>query len=128
MAFEFLRSENSASPIEKEIVAANGTTYEHGCLLKYGSDGTAEKTTGKPEFVYAGKDITAKTGDKLACIVSFPEYEWETMLSASGSSLKVGNKVTTDGTKVRQLQRSALRRIRCYQLWSLLVRKKCRMK
>lgn len=99
MAFEFLRSENSASPIEKEIVAANGTTYEHGCLLKYGSDGTAEKTTGKPEFVYAGKDITAKTGDKLACIVSFPEYEWETMLSASGSSLKVGNKVTTDGTK-----------------------------
>ena len=99
MAFEFLRSENSASPIEKEIVAANGTTYEHGCLLKYGSDGLAEKTTGKPEFVYAGKDITAKTGDKLACIVSFPEYEWETMLSASGSSLKVGNKVTTDGTK-----------------------------
>ena len=99
MAFEFLRSENSASPIEKDIVAANGTTYEHGCLLKYGSDGTAEKTTGKPEFVYAGKDITAKTGDKLACIVSFPEYEWETMLSASGSSLKVGNKVTTDGTK-----------------------------
>ena len=99
MAFEFLRSENSASPIEKEIVATNGTTYEHGCLLAYGSDGTAVKTTGKPEFVYAGKEITAKTGDKLACVVAFPEYEWETMLSASGSSLKVGNKVTTDGTK-----------------------------
>ena len=99
MAFEFLRSENSASPIEKEVEATNGVTYEHGCLLVYGADGTVTTTTAKPEFVYTGKDIVAKTGDKLAVQVVFPEYEYETMLSASGSSLKVGNKVTTNGTK-----------------------------
>lgn len=100
MAFEFLRSENSASPIEKEVEATNGVTYTHGCLVAFdGTTGKAVTTTGNPEFVYAGKDIVAKTGDKLACVVCFPEYEWETMLSASGSSLKVGQKVTTDGTK-----------------------------
>ena len=100
MAFEFFRSENSASPIEKEVEATNGTTYNHGCLINYDSTtGKAVTTTGKPEFVYAGKDIVAKTGDKLACVVCFPEYEWETMLSASGSSLKPGAKVTTNGTQ-----------------------------
>ena len=100
MAFEFFRSENSASPIEKEIEATNGVTYKHGCLVSYdGSTGKAVTTTAKPEFVYSGKDIVAKTGDKLACTVVFPEYEWETMLSASGSGLKPGQKVTTDGEK-----------------------------
>ena len=98
MAFEFVRSENSAAPIEKEIPAANGTTYEHGCLLNL-VNGAATTTTGKPEFVYAGKDITAKTGDQLAVRVVFPEDEYMTLLSASGSSLKAGNKVTTTGTK-----------------------------
>ena len=41
MAFEFLRAENDAAPIEKELVATNGTTYNHGCLIAFGSAGTA---------------------------------------------------------------------------------------
>jgi len=98
MAFEFFRSENDASPIEKEIPAANGTTYEHGCLLNLVS-GAATTTTGKPEYVYAGKTTVAKTGDQLAVRVVFPEDEYITMLSASGQGLVPGNKVTTDGTK-----------------------------
>ena len=100
MAFEFLRSENSASPIEKEVEATNGTTYKHGCLVNFDpTTGKAITTTGTPEFVYTGKDIVAKTGDKLACIVCFPEYEFETLMAASGASLKAGVKVTTDGEK-----------------------------
>ena len=99
MAFEFFRSESSASPIEKEIEATNGVTYKHGCLVSYGSAGTATTTTAKPEFVYVGKDIVAKTGDKLACTVVFPEDEYITYLSASGSGLKPGMKVTTTGEK-----------------------------
>ena len=97
MAFEFLRAENDASPVEKEVVATNGVTYDHGCLLVYGADGTATTTTARPEFVYTGKDTVAKTGDILSVQVVFPEDEWATTLSASGSSLKVGNKVTTNG-------------------------------
>ena len=100
MAFEFLRAENNASPIEKEIVATNATTYKHGVLVAYGSDGTAVVSTGTavPEFVYVGNEITAKTGDKLAVVPVLPEYEFETTLSAAGTSLKTGNKVTIDAT------------------------------
>lgn len=99
MAFEFFRAEQDAAPIEKEIIATNGTTYKHGMLVSYGSAGTAVVTSGTavPEFVYAGKDITAKTGDKLAVIPVLPEYEWATTQSADGSSLKQGAKVTTTG-------------------------------
>lgn len=99
MAFEFLRSENNASPIEKEIVATNGTTYTHGMLVAYGSAGTAVAGSSNPEFVYVGKDVTAKTGDILAVIPVLPEYEFETTLSAAGTSLKTGNKVTVTDTQ-----------------------------
>lgn len=99
MAFEFLRSENNASPIEKEIVATNGTTYTHGQLVAYGAAGTAVAGSSNPEFVYVGKDVTAKTGDILAVIPVLPEYEFETTLSAAGTSLKTGNKVTVTDTQ-----------------------------
>ena len=99
MAFEFIRSENNASPIEKEIVATNGTTYNHGCLVAYGSAGTAVTTSTNPEFVYAGKTTVAKTGDILAVIPVLPEYEWESYPSVDSSALKAGAKVTTDGEK-----------------------------
>lgn len=99
MAFEFLRAENDAAPIEKEIIATNGTTYKHGVLVSFGSAGTAVVSSGTavPEFVYAGKEITAKTGDKLAVIPVLPEYEFETTLSAAGTTLVPGSKVTTTG-------------------------------
>ena len=97
MAFEFIRSENSASPIEKEIVATNATTYNHGCLVCYGSAGTAVTSATNAEFVYTGKTMVAKTGDKLAVIPVLPEYEWEAYPSADSSALKAGAKVTTNG-------------------------------
>ena len=99
MAFEFLRSENNAAPIEKEIIATNGTTYSHGCLVAFGSAGTAVASTNNAEFVYVGKDIVASTGDKLAVIPVLPEYEFETTFSANASSRKAGQKVTTTGTQ-----------------------------
>lgn len=94
MAFEFVRSETSASPIDKELVATSGTTYAHGCLLKYGSAGTADVATTGAEYVYVGKDTTAKAGDILAVIPILPEYEFETTFSADASALKAGSKVT----------------------------------
>ena len=108
MAFEFFRAENNDSPIEKEIVATNATTYKHGCLVAFGSAGTAVTTTGTAEFVYTGKDTVAKTGDKLAVIPVLPEYEFETVFSADGSSLKAGTKVTTDGEKATATSASGI--------------------
>ena len=99
MAFEFFRAEQDAAPIEKEIVATNGTTYKHGCLVSYGASGTATAVSGTavPEFVYVGKEITAKTGDILAVIPVLPEYEFETTLSTAGTTLTAGTLVTTTG-------------------------------
>jgi hypothetical protein len=99
MAFEFLRAENDTAPIEKEIVATNGTTYAHGCLVAFGTAGTAVTSSTNAEFVYAGKDVVAKTGDKLAVIPVLPEYEFETTFSADASAVKAGSKVTTNGTQ-----------------------------
>ena len=108
MAFEFFRAENNDTPIEKEIVATNAVTYKHGCLVAFGSAGTAVTSTGTAEFVYTGKDITAVTGDKLAVIPVLPEYEFETEFSADGSSLKAGTKVTTDGEKATATSASGI--------------------
>ena len=99
MAFEFLRAENNDTPIEKEIVATNGTTYNHGCLVAFGSAGTAVTSSTNAEFVYTGKTTVAKTGDKLAVVPVLPEYEFETEFSADGSALKAGAKVTVTGEK-----------------------------
>ena len=97
MAFEFLRAENDASPIEKEIVATNGTTYNHGCLVAFGSAGTAVTSSTNAEFVYTGKTTVAKTGDILSVIPVLPEYEFETTFSADASAVKAGAKVTVTG-------------------------------
>lgn len=97
MAFEFLRAENDASPIEKEIVATNGTTYTHGCLVAFGSAGTAVTSSTNAEFVYTGKTTVAKTGDILSVIPVLPEYEFETTFSADASAVKAGAKVTVTG-------------------------------
>lgn len=99
MAFEFLRAENDASPIEKEIVATNAVTYKHGCLVAFGTAGTAVTSSTNAEFVYTGKDTVAKTGDKLAVIPVLPEYEFETEFSADASAVKAGAKVTVTGEK-----------------------------
>ena len=99
MAFEFLRAENNDCPIEKEIVATNATTYKHGCLVAFGSAGTAVTSSTNAEFVYTGKDTVAKTGEKLAVIPVLPEYEFETEFSADASALKAGEKVTVTGEK-----------------------------
>jgi len=99
MAFEFIRAEQDAAPIEKELIATNGTTYNHGCLVAFGSAGTAVTSSTNAEFVYTGKDTVAKTGDKLAVIPVLPEYEFETTFSADASAVKAGSKVTVTGEK-----------------------------
>lgn len=99
MAFEFLRAENNDTPIEKELIATNGTTYNHGCLVAFGSAGTAVTSSTNAEFVYTGKTTVAKTGDKLAVIPVLPEYEFETEFSADASAVKAGEKVTVTGEK-----------------------------
>ena len=96
MAFEFLRAENNAAPIEKELPATASEAYAHGETVKF-SSGALTKASGtdKPEFVYVGKDITsAISGQVINVVPVLPEYEWETTFSADASAVKAGAKVT----------------------------------
>ena len=104
MAFEFLRAENNAAPIEKELPATGAEAYAHGETVKF-SSGTLTKASGadQPEFIYVGKDIaSAVTGQIINVVPVLPEYEWETTFSANASAIKAGTKVTlhTDGAQV----------------------------
>jgi hypothetical protein len=104
MAFEFLRAENNAAPIEKEFPATTNEAYVHGEAVKFSSGKlTKESGANKPEFIYVGKAITsAISGQILNVVPVLPEYEWETTFSASATSLKKGAKVTinSDGAQV----------------------------
>lgn len=100
MAFEFLRAENNAAPIEKELPATKTQAYAHGETVKF-SSGALTKASGtdKPEFIYVGKDITsAASGQVINVVPVLPEYEWETTFSADASAVKAGTKVTVDST------------------------------
>lgn len=104
MAFEFLRAENNAAPIEKELPATVSEAYAHGETVKF-SSGKLTKASGtdKPEFIYVGKNITsAITGQVINVVPVLPEYEWETTFSADASAKAAGAKVTvsSDGTQV----------------------------
>ena len=87
------------TPIEKELPITADVTYNVGDALVYGSAGTIVKATGTtaPEFICAGV-----SGDIVVGQVIEEDMEFATTLSASGASLKLGNKVTinTDGDKV----------------------------
>ena len=103
MAFEFLRAENNAAPIEKEFPATAAEAYAHGEAVKF-SSGKLTKASGtdSPEFIYVGKDITSAITNQIINVVPvLPEYEWETTFSADASALKAGAKVTlaSNGTQ-----------------------------
>lgn len=104
MAFEFLRAENNAAPIEKELVATKNEAYVHGEAVKF-SSGKLTKASGadNPEFIYVGKDITSAISNQIINVVPvLPEYEWETEFSTDASAVTAGAKVTvaSDGARV----------------------------
>ena len=104
MAFEFLRAENSASPIEKELPATAGEAFAHGEAVKF-SSGKLTKASGsdKPEFIYVGKNIaSAITGQIINAVPVLPEYEFAAPLSVAGTERVAGDKVTiaSDGASV----------------------------
>lgn len=87
------------TPIEKELPKTAATTYNVGDALVYGDAGTIVKATGttKPEFICSGVNSDSVIGQVIE-----EDMEFATVLSAAGTSLKLGNKVTihTDGAKV----------------------------
>lgn len=100
--FSFKRINNASvvAPTIKQIAANTEVAYEVGDALVITS-GKAAKATGttKPTHICAEK---ATGADAISAYVIDANQEYEVPLSASGASLKVGDKVTinTDAAKV----------------------------
>lgn len=89
-----------ASPLV-EIPAAAGTGYKIGQGLTVAS-GTASLAGAsvKPEYICMSEK-TGVAGDYIQAIAVIPGEIYEAQLSASGASLKVGDKVTLDADAIR---------------------------
>lgn len=89
--FKFYRAGVMMTPANEALPATAGEEYAVGEALKL-ANGAATKASGTdaPAYIAQGP---AQGGFVPAVRVS-PEIEWETTLSAAGTALKVGDKVT----------------------------------
>ena len=102
----FLEHLNHAKTVEPFVlvVATAGESYEPGEALTIGAAGTVTKCTGTtvPQFICQSKKDAAVAGDVISATLVNPQQQLEAPLSAAGTSLKAGAKVTigTDGVSV----------------------------
>lgn len=82
------------------LPCGNGTEYKVGQCLKLAS-GVAALETAAPEYICFGEK-TGATGELIPAIRVSKEDTYAAALSAAGTSLKVGDKVTiaADGIRV----------------------------
>lgn len=99
--FNFKRVNNSAvgAPSIKQLVANTAVSYAVGDALNIAS-GKAAKVTGttKPTYICAQKG----TGlNQVSAYLVDGNQEYEVELSAAGTSLKIGDKVTIDSDSAK---------------------------
>ncbi len=95
MAFELYQDDLNTSPQLTYVDATAEETYVPGELLKISAAGTATKASGTDAPVYlCNTRKTAAAGDQIQVIRLQRTHKLRTTLSAAGTSLKVGNKVT----------------------------------
>lgn len=96
MAFELYQDDYNTSPQLTYVKATASETYALGELLKIGEAGTATKAsaTDAPAYICHCDKASAAAGDMLQVIRVQKNHKYKTTLSAAGTALKVGNKVT----------------------------------
>lgn len=111
MAFSWLKGK---TPIQKEYPTVAEETYTLGEALVL-SNGAVTKcsATTKPEFISMNKDVTGGEGVEIAVQVIEEDMEFRVPLSAAGTGLKLGDKVTlnTDGAQVTATKTSGVAEI-----------------
>lgn len=87
-----------------EQFPCSAITPKHGMAMKLASGQLAKASgTDKPEFICVEEHSSnVAAGDMVTVVRVDPQTEYETELSAAGTSLKPGDKVTiaTDGLRV----------------------------
>ena len=100
--FRYVKSDNMGTPAMEAMPVKNGEVYVCGEALTV-SGGAVTKASGttRPTYI-CGEEKTGVTGDTIAVTRVHPYQVWEAPLSAAGTSLVPGAKVTinTDGLKL----------------------------
>lgn len=103
MAF-LIHSTDDGRVLPWEYLPASAITPKVGMALTQSSGNLALASgTTKPTYISMREQGTALTaGDLIPVVRVQPDVVWETELSAAGTSLKIGQKVTiaTDGLRV----------------------------
>lgn len=112
MAFNYYKGK---TPIEKELPVGAGSFKVGLALLLASGQASAATGTNKPEFICASKDMTVdagKTGMVVGQLID-PNTEFKTTLSATGTSLNIGDKVTiaSNGEQVTATKTSGVAEI-----------------
>ncbi len=96
MAFSIHQDDLNTSPQLDYIQATAAESYVPGELLKISAAGTATKAAGTdaPTYLCNKSLASAKAGDLLQVIRIQKNHKLKTTLSAAGTALKVGEKVT----------------------------------
>lgn len=96
MAFSIHQDDLNTSPQLDYIQATAAESYVPGELLKISAAGTATKAAGTdtPTYLCNKNLASAKEGDLLQVIRIQKSHKLKTTLSAAGTALKVGEKVT----------------------------------
>ena len=89
--FKLRYLDSFGSPSAVSVPMTAGVNYEAGLPLT--AAGVIAAGTVKPEYICLEK-ATGVAGENVAAFRILPQHTFETKLSAAGSSLKVGNKVT----------------------------------
>lgn len=96
----YQRHDASQTPIEL-VPCTAGTAYKVGMGLTVASDGSAKvAATSAPEYICVA-DKTGVAGESVQAVRVDTADTYVAKLSAAGTSLKVGDKVTIDADGIR---------------------------
>ena len=100
--FKRVKADKTGTVSLMDVPAKEGQAYERGMVLVM-EDGCAVPCVGDNQATYVAYETkTAEEGDSVRCARVADDETYETTLSADGSALKVGDRVTfsADGTEV----------------------------
>lgn len=107
------QTHSASQPALEKIPCTASAEYKIGMGLTVGSGGSAKvAATGTPEYICMSEK-TGVTGEFIQAIRVSKEDTYETTLSAAGTDLTVGDKVTidTDGIRVTATTTSGVAKI-----------------
>ena len=95
------QSQSASQPALEQVPCGAGTAYKIGMALSVSADAAAKTAaTAVPEYICVANKIGA-AGEFVQAIRVSKDDTYEAALSAAGTALKIGDKVTLDADGIR---------------------------